>query len=659
MAATMGSMRRNLKDFSTLLEKPEVFLSTQPSLCKKLRTATKAVYDFAKTQESGFPSGEGALPRLIVKDFDEEQIWQEIELQNTHSVKKLLFAVSGVLTKKNISFKGGAKPSPKKWKKGEGEEGEKVVLAEEDEDEASSDEDAEDEELRRIKTRLEGGEDSDDFDVGSSDLEMGEDEIMEEEEEEEEEDDIEEDNTQKKRKKLKYKSVVDDKFFKLSEMEAFLVQEDAREEKRRRLESGGDDGDESDDEEDDGDDIDMFAEIPTSEEEDGGGELRYEDFFDPPDEEPEKKEKKKKVKFAHDEKESEEEDDASEEMESDKEEVVDSKVKAVSKTESLSTFEKRQEKLRKRIDQLEKASLSDKTWQLTGEVAGPARPENSLLEEHLQFDVTTRAAPVVTEETTKTIEDIVRQRIKDKAWDDVERKVKPKGDVFEYKKRIVLDQEKSKQSLGDVYEQEFLKQQKEEKEEREEEDPKHENIRKSMRSLFLKLDALSNFHYTPKEARPELKIVSNMPTIAMEEVAPVSVSDQKLLAPEEVKEKAKRDLKGETERTTEDKKRDHREKKERKRVRRKEREQREKLVSKLNPGLGNKYSKEKALRDLEKIGKSDSSVTLMKSDSSKTSLTSSSAFFTKLQDEVSSHVKHRQADKKKSQKKTSSVKLKL
>ncbi|XP_071098708.1 U3 small nucleolar ribonucleoprotein protein MPP10-like [Haliotis cracherodii] len=656
MAATMGSMRRNLKDFSTLLEKPEVFLSTQPSLCKKLRTATKAVYDFAKTQESGFPSGEGALPRLIVKDFDEEQIWQEIELQNTHSVKKLLFAVSGVLTKKNISFKGGAKPSPKKWKKGKGE-GEKVELAENDEDEASSDEDAEDEELRRIKTRLERGEDSDDFDVGSSDLEMGEDEMMEEEEEE---DDIEEDNKQKKRKKLKYKSVVDDKFFKLSEMEAFLVQEDAREEKRRRLESGGDDGDESDDEEDDGDDIDMFAEIPTSEEEDGGGELRYEDFFDPPDEEPEKKEKKKKVKFAHDEKESEEEDDdASEEMESDKEEVVDSKVKAVSKTESLSTFEKRQEKLRKRIDQLEKASLSDKTWQLTGEVAGPARPENSLLEEHLQFDVTTRAAPVVTEETTKTIEDIVRQRIKDKAWDDVERKVKPKGDVFEYKKRIVLDQEKSKQSLGDVYEQEFLKQQKEEKEEREEEDPKHENIRKSMRSLFLKLDALSNFHYTPKEARPELRIVSNIPTIAMEEVAPVSVSDQKLLAPEEVKEKAKRDLKGETERTTEDKKRDHREKKERKRARRKEREQREKLVSKLNPGLGNKYSKEKALRDLEKIGKSDSSVTLMKSDSSKTSLTSSSAFFTKLQDEVSSHIKHRQADQKKNQKKTSSVKLKL
>ena len=65
------------------------------------------------------------------------------------------------------------------------------------------------------------------------------------------------------------------------------------------------------------------------------------------------------------------------------------------------------------IGKLEDAAVADKSWMLSGEVGRKARPVNSLLEEDVLFEYATKIAPVITEEYTLSIEDIIKRRIKE------------------------------------------------------------------------------------------------------------------------------------------------------------------------------------------------------------------------------------------------------
>lgn len=478
---------------------------------------------------------------------------------------------------------------------------------------------------------------------------------------------------------------MDDKFFKLAELDEFLKQEDHRENKLKKNLSESSDSD--------SEDVDLFAEIPSDIELDaedcdvvcdnkdevsstkgskGARFAKYEDFFDPLESDEDGQLCSSKSGTDEEDENAEDYDtrdaDISDvisdhrgsanqlELASDSGSDEEDMKKILKQSEKKSTYEKKQEKLQKKIKELEESNLAEKPWQLQGEVAAEGRPENSILEEHLLFEHTSRPAPVITEETTKKLEDIIKQRIKEQIWDDVEKKQKPKEEPFEYRRRVTLDQEKSKASLAEIYEQEYIKQQQREKEE--EEPSEHQEIRKMMTSLFAKLDALSNFHYTPKPRKPELKIISNLPAVTVEEVAPTAVSDLTLLAPEEVKAKPKGEVKSTTEKTSTDRKRDRRQKKLKQRQRRLDRESREKAVAKANPGLGNKYSKLEALKKL----KHEKDVTLLEESRNKNSkdLKSSKKFFEKLQDQVSNHIQSKVKKKKKIKlKSANAVKLKL
>ena len=50
--------------------------------------------------------------------------------------------------------------------------------------------------------------------------------------------------------------------------------------------------------------------------------------------------------------------------------------------------------LKKKIETMEKSSVSDRPWQLWGEIAADKRPENSLLQEDLDFEHTTRPGTI-------------------------------------------------------------------------------------------------------------------------------------------------------------------------------------------------------------------------------------------------------------------------
>ncbi|KAL3993074.1 ADP-ribosyltransferase 5 [Sarotherodon galilaeus] len=668
-----------VKKINANTAQPENFLSLQDEVATDFTSITKTLYDLHKAQEPGHYKG-SPLAQLVVENFDEEQIWQELELQNKAVLKHFKNAIDEALADETLTVL----EEEEQEESGQEEEG---ASADDDDDEEEEEEEQELEPPRRSKKMAVEVEDNSEDD---SDLDFDVDALEKKEKQKK--------DTGRKASKAKVvPSEVDDKFFKLSEMEAFLDDMDKREGKE------------------DEDDVDYFQDLPSDEDDDldleqiistkkqkkntvkSSRNLKYKDFFDAVDSEPAKtddpsdgeddsvdesqEEGEEVIDDEDDDYDGEEEGDDEDEERGqsrsshkkvtfnlsddedsegeDVEDILGGKAKGSAKSEAKSSFEKRQEKMSQKIEELEKVALAEKPWQLSGEVTAQTRPENSMLEEDVEFEQTSRTAPAITEETTLQLEDIIKQRIKDQAFDDVVRKEKPKEEVFEYKKRLTLDHEKSKQSLAEIYEQEYLKQNQQKTEE--EENPAHVEIQKLMDTLFLKLDALSNFHFTPKPPVPEVKVVSNLPSITMEEVAPISTSDATLLAPEEIKEKNKAgDLLGATEKTSTDKKRERRNKKKVKRLKIKEKEKRQKLKEANKTGENKKQSKAQVTETLKKVTKGGKA-TILKDEGKDKALRSSQAFFSQLQDQVKSQIKSAkdQPSKKKKNKEVSVSKLKL
>jgi U3 small nucleolar RNA-associated protein MPP10 len=74
-------------------------------------------------------------------------------------------------------------------------------------------------------------------------------------------------------------------------------------------------------------------------------------------------------------------------------------------------------KLEEQTKQLESEVLAEKPWAMRGETSATARPLNSLLEATPQFEVSSKVAPIVTQEHSESIEAVIKQRILAEDWD--------------------------------------------------------------------------------------------------------------------------------------------------------------------------------------------------------------------------------------------------
>ncbi|KAI0029627.1 U3 small nucleolar ribonucleoprotein complex, subunit Mpp10, partial [Vararia minispora EC-137] len=273
--------------------------------------------------------------------------------------------------------------------------------------------------------------------------------------------------------------------------------------------------------------------------------------------------------------------------------------------DDLSTYEKRQAALREQITALEEENTARKGWTLLGEASSRSRPINSLLEEDLEFERVMKAVPVMTQDVVQGLEDRIKARILEGRFDDVIRRRAPDEKPFLPSRFFELQDTKSKQSLAQIYEDEYTATQagisiddRDGKLAKE-----HDELEKLWERISHKLDSLSNTHFTPKAPKAAITTVTNVASASMESALPTAKSAATMLAPEEVYHSSSADIRSRSELTPAEKRSLHNKQK---KARRKARDALESGVDKFARLKGRKSvkaEKEEALKSMVKHGK--------------------------------------------------------
>ncbi|CAD6241906.1 GSCOCG00009369001-RA-CDS, partial [Cotesia congregata] len=242
---------RVLSTIDANTEKPEKFLGVQDDVELELRKNLKILYDFTreKTIEHTIINNSNncdyTLPKLVIEDVDQENIWQQLELQNESVIQNLIVEICNITAKNNLLKLSGTKQRNNVNDDDEHDNNKEENISHCDENPSDDNEPLDSN--NQIEIKLPNNEKT----------------------------------KTSKRKRVKNKpSIVDDKFFKLSELDKFLNHEDKKEFTKKSDSNSDHDSDEEF--------IDLFNNYPSEDEDDDDDDakdIKYADFFDSPESE--------------------------------------------------------------------------------------------------------------------------------------------------------------------------------------------------------------------------------------------------------------------------------------------------------------------------------------------------------------------------------------
>lgn len=128
---------------------------------------------------------------------------------------------------------------------------------------------------------------------------------------------------------------------------------------------------------------------------------------------------------------------------------------------AVSSYQRERQKIISQAHQIEEENVKEANWTLKGEISSKARPENSLLEEDLEFDFQSVPPPVITETISESIEDIIKRRILERAFDNPEipitQEMKDDATLFKQRRQKIKLEMQERADLGKIHEQDFLR----------------------------------------------------------------------------------------------------------------------------------------------------------------------------------------------------------